>query len=486
MYGLGERRSGNAEKIVAEWDPIQFEVSTTSSSRSFQDGEDPLPGTPKFSRQVLSPVRDMDLNKICADADVEDADSCSCGDEDPAPLLLADCGEDKVKGMRARPRPGDLDEDPLPLLLAECEVNRDESFSSSNRTPEESFEYEEFYMAVTATQSKKKEQEKQARCFQTVPFEEHYELTGRVLGVGSGATVVEAECRRTGRTVAVKKFDKKAMAPKVLDGMRSELDIHTTLVHRHIARVEGVYETESQVHLVLEQLHGGELFARIFELRRLSEADAASLVKQVLLALLYMHKKNIVHRDIKPENIVFEKCGGRKVKLIDLGFAARVPENGMLTHKCGTLHYVAPEILKGRGYDTKADVWSLGSVLYVMLTGEAPFRGKNSSEVQKQNKAGEVAYSETFRSLSPEAQNFVRKLLASDPGARPTAAEALAHPFLGRVNVEDFDGGLEDDADGGSPKAPESLQQVFSESGRLLRDVFGRFGREVVTSICGK
>lgn len=473
MCGLGDRRSGDLEKIVAEWDPVQFEVSTRpSSSRSFPDGEAELPGTPKFTRRVLMPGTGKD-----GDA----GDSC---DEDPAPLLLADCGEDKVKGMRARPRPGDLDEDPLPLLLAECEADRNESFSSTSQTPSDgkSFNYEDFYTAMTTALQDDNHQK--VRCFKNVPFEEHYELTGRVLGVGSGATVVEAECRRTGRTVAVKMFDKTAMKQKVLDGMRSELDIHSTLVHRHIARIEGVYETESRVHLVLEQLDGGELFARIFEQRRLSEADAASVVKQVLLALVYMHKKNIVHRDLKPENIVFEKCGGRKVKLIDLGFAARVPEKGMLTHKCGTLHYVAPEILKGRGYDTKADVWSLGSVLYVMLTGEAPFRGKNSSEVQKQNKSGQVFYGETFQSLSPEAQRFVRKLLVSDPGARPTAEEALAHPFLGRVKVEDLEDDLEEEMEGGSPKAPESLQQVFSESGRLLRDVFRRFGKEVVTSIC--
>jgi len=278
-------------------------------------------------------------------------------------------------------------------------------------------------------------------------FEQHYKLRDKVLGTGVCGAVREALCRRTGRVFAVKSFEKDAMTPKTLASMRSELEVHAGLTHDSIVKVEAVYETDTLVHLVMERLEGGELFARILEWDRLCETEAGLVVTQLLQVLEYLHSQRICHRDIKPENVLFRKRGGSDVALIDFGFSTRVAPGAKLSQRCGSLQYVAPEVLAGREYDEKADMWSLGSVLYSMLTGEVLFDGKTKEQVFKQNVFGRFAPSRRFRCLPADAREFIRQLLASDPAARPSASEALAHPWLqsvmsgkrGAVSLSSFD-----------------------------------------------
>lgn len=259
-------------------------------------------------------------------------------------------------------------------------------------------------------------------------FHANYELREEVLGTGVCGGVREAVCRKTGRTVAVKSFDKKAMNRKALASLRSELDIHTRLAHPGIVKLEATFESESESHMVMEKLAGGELFARIVERDRLCERDAAGVALQVLQVLVYLHGQRIMHRDIKPENVIYHRRGGSNVALIDFGFATSVHPG--LKQRCGSLQYVAPEILGGFAYNEKADVWSLGSVVYSMLTGEVLFDGKTKDQVFRQNVSGSVSFSRRFRSLSAEARDFVRQLLILDSQERPSAREALEHPWL--------------------------------------------------------
>lgn len=263
-------------------------------------------------------------------------------------------------------------------------------------------------------------------------FEERYEWQRRVLGQGATASVRQARCRQTGKRVAVKSYDKQRMSASDLQRVRVELALHREVYHAHLVRFEGVFESATSLHMVTECLEGGEVFERVVQRGRFAETEAARLALQVLLALHHLHTRGVVHRDVKLENLVYEQRGGEDVKLIDLGSAARLPPGRVLSGSEGTLQYVAPEVICGRKYNEKVDLWSVGSVLYTLLTGEALFSGSEQEILQK-NMACSVDACEVFGGLPGDAQDFVHSLLSSDPAARPTAQQALQNPWLHRV-----------------------------------------------------
>jgi len=262
-----------------------------------------------------------------------------------------------------------------------------------------------------------------------VDFAAAYELLDSVLGTGASGGVRAARCRRTGRRVAVKRLALRGEPIAALADLEREVEVHSSLDHPNIVPLEAVFESEEAIHLVLERLDGGDAFDRLLEHGRFAERDTARLCVQVLRALSYLHAHSIVHRDLKPENIMYADRSFEQVKLIDFGFSTRVARRRGLYERCGTLQYVAPEVLTGEGYDEKSDVWSLGTVCYTLLTGKALYGGCEL-EVQRKNRLGAVDFSEAFRAVSSSAQDFVRGLLAVDVTRRPSAEEALRHPWL--------------------------------------------------------
>jgi len=260
-------------------------------------------------------------------------------------------------------------------------------------------------------------------------FESDYELLGAVLGTGASGSVRQARCRRTGRHAAVKIFRVKELSAKMLLNLEWEIDVHSAMKHPGIVDIQAVYETDDTVHIVMEQLCGGELFDRLLEQGRFEEEEAAKVVAQLLRAVSYLHAQNVMHRDIKPENVMFCSKEGKEVKLIDFGFATRFERHTPVSQRCGTMQYVAPEVLMGQGYDEKADLWSLGCVCYTLLTMKALYAG-DDAEVRRKNRLGLVDWSRSFKTLSPEAQDFVRCLLRVDPASRFSAERALRHPWL--------------------------------------------------------
>lgn len=260
-------------------------------------------------------------------------------------------------------------------------------------------------------------------------FASAYQLSDVVLGTGASGSVQQAVCRRTGRPVAVKRFNLKELSTKTLVNLEREVDVHTSLDHPGIVSLEAVFESDDTIHLVLERLEGGELFDRLLERGRFTERETAKLCVQLLRTLSYLHANNIMHRDLKPENIMYAEKDGEQIKLIDFGFSTRFDKNRKLVQRCGTLQYVAPEVLTGFGYDEKSDMWSMGSVCYTLLTMKAMYSG-NDSEIQRKNRLGAVDFSRTFKTVSNLGQEFVRSLLNVDVANRPSAEEALRHPWL--------------------------------------------------------
>lgn len=259
-------------------------------------------------------------------------------------------------------------------------------------------------------------------------FAADYDLYGPLLGSGMSGCVRGALCKRSGRVVAVKICEKDCLSEKALHDMRVGLDLHRQVDHPHIVKIEEIYESDTHIHVVMECLHGRDMFDRVASGGGCSEATAAGLAVQVLHALAHLHARGIMHRDIKLENIVYQEFGGESIKLIDLDFCARV-ENPEDLGNCGTLQYCAPEVVSGQQYDQSADMWSTGSLLYTALTGRALFCGDDCTVATKTRECA-LDLCPAFFELSGDAQEFLRDLLSLNPSERPSAREALRDRWL--------------------------------------------------------
>jgi calcium-dependent protein kinase len=194
-----------------------------------------------------------------------------------------------------------------------------------------------------------------------------------------------------------------------------------------------VYEDVKYFHLVIEHCSGGELFTRIIEVGHYSEDKAAGLMKMILLAVNFLHRNNIAHRDLKPENFLFEHMEeNAQLKLIDFGLSSKFSDvtNEKMKSRVGTPLYLAPEVLAGH-YDYKADLWSCGVILFILLSGRYPFTGETEKELFFNILNGEVDYRlNQLNHISDTGKDLVRKLLTQDAKTRIDAATALAHPWF--------------------------------------------------------
>ena len=266
-------------------------------------------------------------------------------------------------------------------------------------------------------------------------FHEHYSLK-KEIGSGAFGTVKIGEHRRTRMPCAIKIIRKESLkVHNIYEELnKNELEVLEITQHPHITRIFELMEDERNYYIIAEFMAGGHLLDKITQLRQFSEQQAASVVKQMLLALNFMHGKNIMHRDLKPENILCERSAdvGEDeifIKLTDFGFATKYDPNGQKhTLSLGSPLYMAPELCKEIAYDNKVDVWSVGVITYILLTGRPPFYDKNS----RSTKAGiykdiinnEPDYSH-FGDLSRDALKFVKLTLNKDPSMRPGVDQLL-------------------------------------------------------------
>jgi calcium-dependent protein kinase len=252
------------------------------------------------------------------------------------------------------------------------------------------------------------------------------------LGNGYNGAVTLAISRASGQKFAVKPFKIRGLNPKQLEELRTEVELFLTMDHPHIARLNDVYESDQQLKLVMECLEGGELFDRILASRTFSEHVAADTLYQMLLSINYLHSKEIVHRDIKLENYLYDTKSCEHLKLIDFGFSCihKAKDQKMLM-SCGTLSYMAPEVVSKVGYTKACDLWSVGVVLFILLLGYMPFKSPDEKQMVEAIKRGEPYKREGHWSkLSSTAKDLLGKLINKEPCLRLTAESALQHPFI--------------------------------------------------------
>uniref|UniRef100_A0A1D1Z430 non-specific serine/threonine protein kinase n=1 Tax=Anthurium amnicola TaxID=1678845 RepID=A0A1D1Z430_9ARAE len=256
-----------------------------------------------------------------------------------------------------------------------------------------------------------------------------YEM-GRLLGHGTFAKVYLARDVRSGRSVAMKVVGKeKVIKVGMMEQVKREISVMKMVSHPNIVVLHEVMATKTKIYFAMELVRGGELFSKIARSGRLKEDAARAYFRQLISAVDFCHSRGVYHRDLKPENLLLDDAGNLKVADFGLSaFADHLHPDGLLHTTCGTPAYVAPEVIVKKGYDgAKADLWSCGVVLYVLLAGFLPFQDDNVVAMYKKIQRGDFKCPPWF---SSDARRLVTKLLDPNPSTRITVAKLVETPWF--------------------------------------------------------
>mmetsp|Transcript_23844 Transcript_23844/g.56174 ORF Transcript_23844/g.56174 Transcript_23844/m.56174 type:complete len:375 (+) Transcript_23844:111-1235(+) len=263
-------------------------------------------------------------------------------------------------------------------------------------------------------------------------FSEVYKL-GSKLGEGAFSVVKEGQHRQSHKSFAIKIVTKSKLSKEDEIALKDEIDVLKDMQHDHIIRLYDVFEEPQHYYLVTEKMGGGELFDRIVQKSYYNEKEARDTCLILLSAIHHCHSKKVAHRDLKPENLLlFSAKDDSSIKIADFGFAKRVKAPKTLTTQCGTPGYVAAEILEGRPYDTQADMWSIGVIVYILLGGYPPFIESNQRTLFRKIRKGQYEFHEEYwGQVSNDAKDLIRFLLTVNPDKRLTAEGGLNNKWIG-------------------------------------------------------
>ncbi|XP_054913272.1 MAP/microtubule affinity-regulating kinase 3a isoform X7 [Poeciliopsis prolifica] len=238
----------------------------------------------------------------------------------------------------------------------------------------------------------------------------------KTIGKGNFAKVKLARHILTGREVAIKIIDKTQLNPNSLQKLFREVRIMKILNHPNIVKLFEVIETERTLYLVMEYASGGEVFDYLVAHGRMKEKEARAKFRQIVSAVQYCHQKHIVHRDLKAENLLLD--ADMNIKIADFGFSNEFTLGNKLDTFCGSPPYAAPELFQGKKYDgPEVDVWSLGVILYTLVSGSLPFDGQNLKELRERVLRGK--YRIPFY-MSTDCENLLKRFLVLNPTKRGT------------------------------------------------------------------
>lgn len=255
----------------------------------------------------------------------------------------------------------------------------------------------------------------------------------KTIGKGNFAKVKLARHIPTGREVAIKIIDKTQLNPSSLQKLYREVRIMKILNHPNIVKLFEVIETEKTLYLVMEYASGGEVFDYLVAHGRMKEKEARAKFRQIVSAVQYCHQKHIVHRDLKAENLLLD--ADMNIKIADFGFSNEFTVGGKLDTFCGSPPYAAPELFQGKKYDgPEVDVWSLGVILYTLVSGSLPFDGQNLKELRERVLRGK--YRIPFY-MSTDCENLLKRFLVLNPGKRGTLEQIMKDRWINSSSDED-------------------------------------------------
>ena len=248
------------------------------------------------------------------------------------------------------------------------------------------------------------------------------------LGTGAFARVYLVTHNITRKKFALKVINKHKLIQTYgnCQLIENEIEIHSKLNHPNIIRLYNVSETEDEINILLEYAENGNLYSLIKKENGLSENRAFNYFIQIVNAVYFLHQNNIIHRDIKPENILIGE--NDKVKLCDFGWAKELTLNNRSTF-CGTVEYMAPEIVGSELYDCSVDVWSLGILLYELLMGHSPFKSQKEKNTMRKIKIHNLVFDKN-KYLSQDCISLINGLLDANPLNRLKLKDIFEHPFI--------------------------------------------------------
>jgi len=281
----------------------------------------------------------------------------------------------------------------------------------------------------------------------------------KVLGAGAfGKVFLSESLADPNFKVAIKVLNKEKLADHI-DAIKEEVRILTNLDHANIVKYYETYDDNKYMYLVMEYCPGGELFDKIASQQNqmFNESDACQIMDKLFRAVNHCHANGVVHRDIKPENIMIGSDG--ELKLIDFGLSKQSKNKAQaLNTIAGTPYYMAPEVLDGR-YDYKCDIWSLGVLLYILVSGYLPFQGETRNEVFRKICNADYHFNhKEFKKVSDECKDLISHLLLVDPKARYDGTQSLHHKWFKKFLQDVRFGSEEDKLDGSIIKSLKSYK----------------------------
>ncbi|KAG9445643.1 hypothetical protein H6P81_011771 [Aristolochia fimbriata] len=250
------------------------------------------------------------------------------------------------------------------------------------------------------------------------------------IGRGRFGTVFRCFSPSSGDFYACKSIDKRLLSDAIdRECLEKEAKLMQAVSgNPNVLQIYEVYEDEDSLHMVLELCSSPDLFDRISK-RVFSETEAAAVMSALMEAVAHCHRRGVAHRDIKPDNVLFDDRN--RLKLADFGSADFFGDGRPLRGIVGTPYYVAPEVIAGRDYNEKVDVWSAGVILYIMLAGIPPFYGDSAAEIFEAVLRGNLRFpTRLFHSISPTAKDLIRRMLCKDVSRRFSAEQVLRHPWI--------------------------------------------------------
>eukprot|EP00924_Labyrinthula_sp_SR-Ha-C_P007413 augustus_masked-scaffold_24-processed-gene-2.23-mRNA-1 protein AED:0.11 eAED:0.11 QI:0/-1/0/1/-1/1/1/0/650 len=279
---------------------------------------------------------------------------------------------------------------------------------------------------------------------ETKDFFTHYDKREKI-GAGKFATVYLANRKGfPNEKYALKLIEKVKMGHEESKLLRTEVAILRIVDHPNVVKLVDVCEDETNLYILTEFVSGGELFGFIVGRNRFTNLEAFYFLKQVINAVEYLHSVGIMHRDLKPENILLAYSSDEKtlnqdieIKLTDFGLSQLVYPDQVLDLPCGTISYVAPQVLSQEGYDVTADLWSIGVIMFLVLRGKLPFDAENSEEIKDMIVEYDSLTTDIFNesvwvngSVDPGLAEIVKGMLESDQTKRLTATQVREHPWM--------------------------------------------------------
>ncbi|KAE7997232.1 hypothetical protein FH972_001882 [Carpinus fangiana] len=303
---------------------------------------------------------------------------------------------------------------------------------------------------------------------------EKYEM-GRLLGQGTFAKVYYGKNLITNEGVAIKVINKDNVKKEgLIEQIKREISVMRLVRHPNVVELKEVMATKAKIFFVMEYVKGGELFAKVAK-GKLKEDLARKYFQQLVSAIDFCHSRGVSHRDLKPENLLLDD--NEDLKVSDFGLSA-LPEqlwnDGLLHTQCGTPAYVAPEVLRKKGYDgAKADIWSCGVILFVLLAGYLPFQADNLMKMYRKVFKAEFEFPQWF---STDAKQLISQLLVSDPAKRISIPEIMQNPWFQKGFVKPIPLSIQEPVgDQNDEKDEKSMSPRFYNAFELISSMSSGF-----------